>query len=83
MSPQDELTKVQNLYVMQMEVWKVLDGRVRSPKKIDEARKSLRQFKSLLKEVDWKYMGGEDVYEELKEMAAEADAKLKIVHSKF
>ena len=77
MQPQDELTKVQNLYVMQIEIWKVLDGRVRSPQKIEEARKCLRQFKSLLKDVDWKYMGGEDVYDELKKMAGEADAKLR------
>jgi len=77
MSPQDELTKVQNLYLMQMDVWKVLDGRIRSPEKVKEARKCLRQFKRLLKEVDWKYMGGEDVYQELRKMAEEADVKLK------
>jgi hypothetical protein len=77
MSPQDELTKVQNLYLMQMDIWKVLDGRVRSPEKVKEARLCLRKFRSLLKEVDWKYMGGEDVYEELKNMATETDSKLK------
>lgn len=77
MSPQDELTKVHSLYLMQMDVWKVLDGRVRSPQKVEEARKCLRQFKKLLKEVDWKYMGGEDVYAELRKMAVEADVKLK------
>ncbi|HCI03667.1 MAG: hypothetical protein QF755_00940 [Candidatus Peribacteraceae bacterium] len=77
MSPQDELAKVQNLYLMQMDVWKVLDGRIRSPQKVEEARKCIRQFKKLLKEVDWKYMGGEDVYIELKQMAEEADVKLK------
>ncbi|MDP7247243.1 MAG: hypothetical protein QF741_01310 [Candidatus Peribacteraceae bacterium] len=77
MSPQDELTKVQNLYLMQMDVWKVLDGRIRSPQKVEEARKCIRQFKKLLKEVDWKYMGGEDVYNELRQMADEADMELK------
>jgi len=82
MSPQDELTKVQNLYLMQMEVWKVLDGRVRSPQKAQECRKHLRQFKSLLKDVDWRYMGGEDVYGELRKMADEADIKLKNLQNK-
>lgn len=76
---QDELTKVQNLYIMQMELWKVLDGRVRSPDKVKDARKCLRDFKTLLKDVDWKYMGGEDVYEELVELATKADGKLKKV----
>jgi len=76
---QDELTKVQNLYVMQMELWKVLDGRVRSPDKVKEARKCLNNFKSLLKDVDWKYMGGEDVYQELVDLASDADDKLKKV----
>ncbi|MBU2259401.1 hypothetical protein KKC44_02230 [Patescibacteria group bacterium] len=79
---QDELTKVQNLYVMQMELWKVLDGRVRSPDKVKEARKCLNNFKSLLKDVDWKYMGGEDVYSELMRLASEADAKLKKAQAK-
>ena len=74
---QDELTKVQNLYLMQMDLWKVLDGRVRSPEKVKEARLCLRKFKSLLKEVDWKYMGGEDVYRELVDLAEKADEKLR------
>jgi len=66
---------------MQMDVWKVLDGRVRSESKVEEARKCLRQFKKLLKEVDWRYMGGEDVYCELVKMAEEADVKLKKVNN--
>ncbi|MFA7681548.1 MAG: hypothetical protein WCX61_00795 [Candidatus Peribacteraceae bacterium] len=77
MGTQNELDKVHDLYIMQIELWKVLDGHVRGEKQLTEARKRLRQFTKLLKEVDWRYMGGEDVYQTLEEMGLQADRKLR------
>ncbi|PIR49052.1 hypothetical protein COU80_01415 [Candidatus Peregrinibacteria bacterium CG10_big_fil_rev_8_21_14_0_10_55_24] len=77
MGIQTELDKVHALYVMQMDLWKILDGRVRSDAQFQEARKQLKEFSKLLREVDWRYMGGEDVYQTLEQMGLEADRKLR------
>jgi len=77
MGTQAELDKVHALYVMQMDLWKILDGRVRSEAQLQEARRQLREFSKLLKEVDWRYMGGEDVYQTLEQVSLEADRKLR------
>ena len=71
------LKAVQDLYILQMELWKILDGRVRSPEGVKSARKTLLEFSKLLKQVDWRYMGGEDVYQALEEMAKAANKKLQ------
>jgi len=77
MGTQQELDKVHSLYVMQMDLWKILDGKVRGEHQLKEARKQIRHFRKLLKEVDWRYMGGEDVYQTLEEMGLKADRKLR------
>jgi len=77
MSPQNELEKIHTIYLMQMQLWDVLDGRIRSPEKIKAAQKQLREYKKLLQEVDWRYMGGEDVLETLENIQCEAEKKLK------
>ena len=71
------LTKVQNLYLMQIELWKVIDSDLKNPDEVKEAKKTLKEFTELLKEVDWKYMGGEDVIDALECIRLEAAAKLK------
>lgn len=71
------LAKVQTLYGLQIDLWNVIGGNFRSPEKVKEAQKQVRQFEALLKEVDPGYMGGEDVYESLVQMHEQAKTKLK------
>lgn len=76
------LAKVQNLYVLQIELWNFLDNGRRDAPTIDRVKKLLREFKALLKEVDWQYMGGEDVLASLEWIPKEVDQKIKKTPSK-
>lgn len=71
------LAKVQNLYVLQVHLWNVLDTKNLSPVARSEARKQLKEFASLLRKADWQVMGGEDVYSTLKQMQVDVARKLK------
>ena len=71
------LDKVQNLYLMQVELWNFLDDTDTDPEKVKHAEKTLREFKALLKEVDWRVMGGEDVLQSLQMIPTEVSQKLK------
>ena len=71
------LTKVQTLYIMQVELWNFLDGSITDADKVKSAQKTLKEFKALLKEVDWQVMGGEDVLESMQLIPTEVNAKLK------
>jgi hypothetical protein len=71
------LNKVQNLYIMQVELWNFLDGSSADADKVKNAQKTLREFKALLKEVDWQVMGGEDVLASMQMIPTEVNAKLK------
>ena len=71
------LSKVQNLYVLQVHLWNVLDAKNLSPAARNEAKKHLREFASLLRNADWQVMGGEDVYTALKQMKADVAKKLE------
>ena len=78
MSKRDSaLSKVQNLYLMQVELWNFLDTPAIDAEKVKSAQKTLREFQQLLKEVDWQYMGGEDVLQTLTWIPKEVSAKLK------
>ena len=68
------LSKVQNLYLMQVQLWNFLDGKETD---VHNAEKTLKEFKSLLKEVDWRLMGGEDVLESLQLIPMEVREKIK------
>jgi hypothetical protein len=68
------LSKVQNLYLMQVELWNFLDNKGTDAKAVE---KTLKEFNSLLKEVDWRLMGGEDVLESLQMIPVEVKSKLK------
>ena len=59
---------------MQVELWNFLDG---SSADAQSAQKTLKEFKALLKEVDWQVMGGEDVLESLQLIPTEVNEKLK------
>ena len=71
------LAKVQNLYMLQAQLWNVLDAKNLSPNAREEAKKNLKEFSSLLRAADWRVMGGEDVYVALKEVQTEVTRKLK------
>jgi hypothetical protein len=68
---------------MQIELWKHLcEGNFRNEKQRRETQKCLRQFSRLLDEVDWHYMGGEDVLAELTMMRGEVSARLRDIRRK-
>lgn len=71
------LSKVQNLYLMQVELWNFLEGAQSDKDSVQSAQKTLKEFTALLKEVDWRVMGGEDVLESLSMIPKEVTAKLK------
>ena len=70
------LDLVQNLYLMQEEVFRIIEGNIRGNDK-KEAAKHVKAFRSLLKKADWHYMGGQDVWEELSKLAQEAWSKVR------
>jgi len=74
---ENALSKVQDLYLMQMALWNFLDDTEKNVEKYQSAQKTLREFKALLKEVDWQYMGGEDVLQSLQWIPNEVHMKLK------
>lgn len=73
------LSKVQNLYLMQVELWNFLDEKEFDSEKIKSAQKTLKEFNQLLKDADWQLMGGEDVLESLQMIPKEVNSKLKSV----
>jgi len=77
MTSKSELEKVQNLYIIQMELWRFLDSDTLDAEDKKKAQKSLRIFGTLLNQVDPSYMGGEDVLETLYKIKADAATKLR------
>ncbi|MEI8229627.1 MAG: hypothetical protein WCG83_00635 [Candidatus Peregrinibacteria bacterium] len=77
------LAKVHDLYAMQIELWKRLRvGNFQNPTRRKETQKCLRKFSQLLGEVDWRYMGGEDVLEGLEGMKSEVSARLRNIRQR-
>ncbi|ALM10432.1 MAG TPA: hypothetical protein DEB30_01505 [Candidatus Peribacter riflensis] len=75
---QSALSKVHDLYAMQIELWKHLrEGNFQKADQRKQTQKCLKQFSRLLDEVDWHYMGGEDVLVELRTMRGEISAQLR------
>lgn len=71
------LATVQQLYLLQVQLFNVLDADLSDPNLRKEARKQTKEFSTLLKEADWRYMGGTDVYEELQKLPVEVEMKLR------
>jgi len=71
------LAKVQDLYLIQSELWNFLDAENIDGERRKAAEKLLREFRQLLREVDWHYMGGEDVLQSLSWIPQEVSLKLK------
>lgn len=72
------LEHVQNLYVLQMELLSSLDGDLTDPKARRQMRDSVQEFEKLLRRADRRYMGGDDVYESLKQIPDEVETRLKM-----
>ena len=71
------LQHVQNLYLMQFKMLDMLQQDLTTPQARREARENMKEFKTLLRKADWRYMGGEDVLESLKTLPSEIERKLK------
>jgi hypothetical protein len=72
------MERVHNLYMMQCILLDMLAQDLRDPDMRKEAQSTVREFKKLLDQADWRYMGGEDVLESLKTIPSEMTQKLKI-----
>ncbi len=79
---ENALSKVQDLYIMQIELWNFLDDSEKNIEKRKHAEKTLRAFRSLLKQVDWRYMGGEDVLASLQWIPQEVHQQLRSTPAK-
>jgi hypothetical protein len=71
------LENVQNLYAMQFQLLGLLESDLRDPEVRKEVRTQMKQFEELLARADWRYMGGQDVWETLKSLPEEMARKLK------
>ena len=71
------LQRVQTLYVLQTKLQASLDGNLRNPGLRREIQSDVRAFGRLLGTADWRYMGGMDVMDSLKELHGEARKKLR------
>ncbi|MSR87190.1 hypothetical protein EXS70_03400 [Candidatus Peribacteria bacterium] len=71
------LQHVHNLYLMQFKMLDLLSQDLLSPEARKEARENMKQFQQLLRKADYRYMGGEDVWQALKKLPTEIELKLK------
>ena len=76
------LEHVHNLYLMQFKMLDLLQQDLTTPEARREARENMREFQTLLRKADWRYMGGEDVLESLKTIPNEMESKLKALPKK-
>ncbi len=81
-TPSTGLAVVQNLYHLQLDLQKYLEGDLSDPQERREARERAREFSVLLKQADWRYMGGEDVLTGLQDMEREVKERINTVPSK-
>lgn len=73
------LSTIWNLYNLQAALCNFLAEDLRDPAVRREARKTTQEFDALLAHADWRYMGGQDVYEELQHLSQEMHGKLLAV----
>lgn len=71
------LSNVHALYALQFQIIDFLDRDLSDPKLRREARDSMKKFQELLTMVDHRYMGGEDILANLKQLPVELETKLK------
>lgn len=71
------LEHIHTLYLMQLKILDLLDQELNTPEARRTARAEIKEFQRLLRLVDWRYMGGEDVLESLKHLSSDMEVKLK------
>lgn len=71
------LENVQNLYLVQFQLLDLLESDLRDPQVRKEVRAQMKKFEELLSKADWRYMGGQDVWETLKALPDEMSRKLR------
>jgi hypothetical protein len=71
------LDRVHNLYLLQTKLLTSLESDLRDPDARKEVRTAMREFEKLLNVVDWRYMGGMDVFDSLVKLPAEIILKLR------
>jgi hypothetical protein len=71
------LEKVQHLYLVQTDLIRALEMDLSDPRARKDVREKMKEFDQLLNQVDYRYMGGEDVIEGLKSLSTEMVVKLK------
>lgn len=75
------LDRVYTLYLLQTKLWTFLDTDLRSAAAREELTEDMRAFQKLLRDADWRYMGGEDVLDSLRTLHGEVHARLKTFSS--
>jgi hypothetical protein len=55
----------------------LLDSDLKDPAIRKEVKTSMKEFTQLLSKADWRYMGGEDVWEALKSLPQEMNKRLR------
>ena len=71
------LQTIENLYVLQVDLQKLVTQEIGSAEQKRDAKAKLRDFRSLLRQADPDYMGGEDVVESLKELEEQVAKKVQ------
>lgn len=71
-----DLSVVQNLYLLQVDLAEFLHSDLSDPQERRAARERMREFSSLLRQADWRYMGGEDVLDSLKDVQEQIVRKI-------
>ncbi len=70
------LEHIHTLYLMQLNILDLLDQELNTPEARRTARAEIKEFQRLLGLADWRYMGGEDVWEALKALPKELEEKI-------
>jgi len=71
-----DLSVVQNLYLLQVDLAEFLRSDLSDPTERRAAKERMREFASLLRQADWRYMGGEDVLDSLKDVQQQIVRKI-------
>jgi len=71
-----DLSVVQNLYLLQVDLAEFLQSDLSNPQERRIAKERMREFSSLLRQADWRYMGGEDVLDSLKDVQEQIVRKI-------
>jgi hypothetical protein len=71
------LERVHNLYLLQTKLIDSLDGNLGDPDVRKEVRENIKQFEQLLRKADWRFMGGEDVLETLRQIPGTVNQRIR------